>query len=525
MRAHPAPYLLSHLIDAAADADPSQIAMVCRRNRLSYGELLTRSNALAGWMMESGVRKGDRVGIYMNKTTEIAVAMYGIMRAGAAYVPLDPIAPAQRTRFVIRDCDIRFIVSEDKKAKRLLELARNDVDLEAVIGVDTEGIPFRTVSWDEIGSEPSSPSVPGLMEQDLSYILYTSGSTGVPKGIMHSHRSALSWANTTVSTYDIGQDDVISNYAPIHFDLSTLDFFGGARARATTVMIPEEHMKLPASLAELLESERLSLFYTVPMALVQLASTGVLEGRDLSSLRRILFGGEPMPIKHLRSLVDRLPHTKFFNVYGPTEVNGCTHHEVSPNDLERGSLPIGTPYENVETLVAGSGDETAAPGELGELLIRAPTMMRGYWGRPDLNEGAFYHRESFAGLPDTFHRTGDLVHVDEEGTIFFHGRKDRQIKSRGYRVELDEVEAVLLQHPSVEEGAVFAIAGADGDMSIRASVILRGGSQTEEADLLAFVKDSLPPYAVPLRIEVMESFPRTSTGKIDRRQLSAQAAG
>lgn len=521
MRYRGQPYLLPHLIDVAAERDPEHVAMRCRQDSLTYGSLYERSVSLAATLSGLGVQKGDRVGILMNKSVEIAVSIYGVMAAGAVYVPLDPTAPTSRIAYMIKDCGIRVLISEPRKAKTLEALANEEVDLRAVIGVGEDG-PFPTLDWMDLEGSVSSPAT-GVTELDLSYILYTSGSTGVPKGIMHTHRSALSWANVTADTYGIDSSDVISNYAPLHFDLSTLDFFGGARGQATTVMIPEEHMKLSASLAGVIESARLTLLYTVPMALVQLATPGVIEGRDFSSLRRILFGGEPMPLKHLRNLMQALPRTRFYNVYGPTEVNGCTHHEVTTlPDVEGDPLPIGKPYANVEALVIDEDEQPVGDGEIGELAIRAPTMMRGYWGRPDLNEGAFHYRQRFAGRPEVFHKTGDLVHRDAGGAFHFHGRKDRQVKARGYRVELDEIEAVLVTHALVNEAAVFAFTAEDNATTIGASVIPFEGDGITAEELRAFLTTSLPAYAVPQRISIRDDFPRTTSGKIDRRELALQ---
>lgn len=518
------PFLLPHLIRDAAERDPDHLALMCRDQEISYGDLWDRAMALAATLVRLGVKPQDRVGVYLNKGIQAGIAIHGIMAAGAAYVPLDPTSPPSRLQFVIEDCGIRHLISDDRKAPAIAKIQSMGTTLDTVVGMSRgDEVPFPVVPWSDL--DDPLHTIPAVTEMDLSYILYTSGSTGVPKGIMHSHRSAISWANVTAAAYEISHEDRISNYAPLHFDLSTLDFFGGARAGATTVMIPEEHMKMPASLAALIERSRMTLFYTVPLALVQLAGDGVVDGRDFSALRRILFGGEPMPVKHLRALMEKLPGTRFFNVYGPTEVNGCTHHEVaSPptDDLE--GLPIGRPYDNVEMRIVDGDDQPVEPGTVGELLIRSPTMMRGYWARPDLNENAFYFEERFAGLPETFHRTGDLVHIDEDSLIHFHGRKDRQVKTRGYRVELDEVEAVLVSHPGVAEAAVYGVDSGDLGTLIHGAAISRESVDIDAAEITRYLADGLPSYAVPTHIDIRTEFPRTTSGKIDRRALALQAA-
>ena len=517
-------YLLPHLLEQAVARDPDHAALRYRGESLSYGELRSRASALAHALIDDGVAPGDRVGILAPKGFESAVALYGIMAAGAVYVPLDPTAPDSRVEFVMRDCGISRIVCSAAKQQTIADLHEGGVPIDSAFGVEAAG-PFRSTSWEEIDAFPSVPPAIATTEQDLCYILYTSGSTGTPKGIMHTHRSALAWAELTTAVYELSPEDVISNYAPLHFDLSTLDYFGGARAQATTVIIPEEYTRFPASLAGLIEEERMSVFYTVPLALVRLAAPGILDGRDLSQLRLVLFGGEPMPLKHLRTIMHKVPDAEFVNVYGPTETNGCTHFPVpAPPAEDDDPLPIGRPYPNVTTLVLDPAGNPVDVGETGELMVRAPTMMRGYWGRADLNAKAFYERNEHGGLPDVFHATGDLVSPMPDGNLRFLGRRDRQIKARGNRVELDEVEAVLLKHDSVDEAAVYAVRDAEDSLQIHAAAILGAGSVAEERDLVNYLRSALPSYAIPATITIRSSFPRTSTGKIDRRNLQAAAA-
>jgi amino acid adenylation domain-containing protein len=518
-------YLIPHILDSAAERYPEHEAMRFLGQALTYSQWAGRANALARLLVDQGVQRGDRVGIFLNKSLESAVALYGIMKAGAAYVPLDPSAPPARLAFVVRDCGIRILISQPAKLAALRELSGMDTGLECIIGVPpVEDSSLRTIPWDEVGFTGEAGLRLVQTEDDLAYIMYTSGSTGTPKGIMHTHASGLSYARLSAELYGVTHADRLSNHSPLHFDMSTFDYFSGPLAGATTVIIPEAYTKLPASLSKLIQDERLSIWYSVPFALIQLLLRGALESRDLSSLRWVLFGGEPFPPKHLRALMQRLPQARFSNVYGPAEVNQCTYYHVETVSEEPSeSIPIGVVWDNAEGLVLDSQDRQVTPGEVGELVVRTPTMMRGYWSRPDLNQKAFYRRPVFNLYEDVFYRTGDLVQQMEDGNFRFLGRKDRQVKTRGYRVELDEIENSLSAHEQVEENAVYAVPDEEGSARIEAAVLLKNQSGCTEADLKRYLTGLLPWYAVPGKILLVSEFPRTTSGKIDRRALQERA--
>lgn len=528
-------YLLPQCVDRAAERTPDQEAVRFGGQSLSYATLAEQSRRLARLLVREGVQRGDRVGMYLDKSLLTPVAMYGIMQAGAAYVPLDPAAPIARLSYIIRDCGIHHLVTEPTKSPSVHQLCKVDDELTCLIGLPPqEGLPVRTISWSEVEREPSDPLSSGTIEQDLAYVLYTSGSTGEPKGVMHTHRSALSWAEVSAHTFGLRPADRVSNHAPVHFDLSTLDFFATAVAGATTVIIPDLYTKFPASLATLIEQERLTILYVVPFALVQLLLHGAIEQRDHSALRWVLFGGEPIPPKHLKRLMALWPHARFSNIYGPTETNGVTYYFVPPlGEHDDQPIPIGRPFENVDALVVDASDRPVDVGQSGELLIRSPTMMRGYWGRPDLSDRALSRRPVQDGFMDVYHRTGDLVRQQSDGLFHFLGRMDRQIKTRGYRVELDEVEAALAAYPDVDAAAVYAVSEHDGSQRIEAAVTLKRISARPNARALEPVNPALlrthltshlPSYALPEKIIVLDELPQTSTGKIDRRRLQAGAS-
>jgi amino acid adenylation domain-containing protein len=510
-------------MDLAAERTPDAPVLRFARTTLTYNELARRSERLAALLQSQGVRRGDRVGLYFNKSIESVIALYGVMKAGAAYVPLDPNAPAARTSAIIDQCDIEVLISHPPKAHDLAKVISHEgVALRCVVGLnDPLPGPPVTLSWDDVEHGPAFKR-PEMQSDDLAYILFTSGSTGVPKGIMHTHRSGLAYANYAADLYDVQPGDRLSNHPPLHFDMSLFDYFSGPIRGACTVIIPEPYTKLPASLSGLMESERLSHWYSVPFALIQLIEHGVLEQRDLRSLRWVVFAGEPFLAKHLKALMSLLPEARFSNSYGPTELNQCTYHHVSANDLSDGrSPPIGRVWDGVESLVVDDQNREVAVGERGELLVRSPTAMSGYWRRPDLSEKAFYARPGHSDMAEFFYRTGDLV-VDEGGGVYrFHGRKDRQIKLRGFRIELDEVEAALACHEAVDEVAAILIPGDNGSDCIVAAATLKPGFDASIADeIRTTAADRLPAYALPERIDILDSLPRTATEKIDRNILA-----
>jgi len=519
-------YILPLAVTQANERNPDKEAVRYSGKSLTYAELEQRSNSLAITLLEQGLKRGERVGIYMNKSLESAIGMYGIMKAGGAYVPLDPYAPTTRTGFVINDCGIRHLVTSHARLDAVRQILAEKSCLEHLIGVSPQpDMSLNCLEWEQIYQSPHHYPGLNLTEQDLAYILYTSGSTGTPKGIMHTHRSGLSFAEWAATEFGLTPEDRLSNHAPLHFDLSTFDFFAGAIAGATTVIVPEALAKFPANMAKLIEEERITVWYSVPYALIQLTQRGSLEKRDLSTLRWILFAGEVFPTKHLRELVRMLPSVRFSNLYGPTETNVCTcyHMERLPEDSDE-TIPIGKPCANIEDLVVDLDDRQVAPGEVGELLIRGGVVMKGYWGQPEKTANGFYRRPALDQFEDIFYRTGDLVQMDGDGNYRYLGRKDRQIKTRGYRVELDEVEVALLAHNSVEEAAAFLVPDGQGSNLIESAVVPKIGANLSEEELIAHLSGRLPPYAIPVRIDFLTDFPRTSTGKINRRELQEKAA-
>ena len=515
-------YLLPHTIERSAERFPGKEAFRCGNKHLTYAGLSQKTNQLAHLLVDAGVKKGDRVGICLHRSLESAIAIYGIMKAGAVYVPLDPDAPPARIRFLLQDCDIQHLIAGRSQTTVLPELLNGEVPLLSVIGIEEE-LPLRTVSWEEVAQLPSAyPPQVRILEQDLAYIMYTSGSTGAPKGIMHTHFSGLSYARLSAQLYALDAVDRIGNHAALHFDISTLGYFSSPLVGATTVIIPEAHTKMPASMTQLMENEKLTVWYSVPLALVQLLSHGLLEKRDLGSLRWVLFGGEPFPSRHLKALMKHWPHAQFSNVYGPAEVNQCTYYHLPAPPRDGVSIPIGSAWDNTEILVVDQEGISVAPGQAGELLVRSATMMKGYWKQPALTQKSL-HINKDSGFEKVYYKTGDLVRIDAVGALMFLGRKDRQIKIRGYRVELDEIETILSGHKAVKQAAAFGIAHEPEGLLIEAAVTLKKGMALTEKALLSYIGHYLPVYAMPHKISFVHSLPYTSTGKIDRTKLRETA--
>lgn len=501
-----------------AIVDPDHPALSMGDRDMTYAELDRHSNAVARFLRETGVERGDRVGLFAHKSIELFVALIGIMKAGAAYVPINPDAPTSYVRHILGECGIRHVVTGRTRVKRCLAAAAG-TDVEVVLGAESETLGPRVAAWSEVWEAGADPLPDAPDADDLAYIIFTSGSTGRPKGIMHSHRTGLAYARVAAEAYGFLSSDRITNHAPLNFDLSTLELFGGTLAGATIVIVPETHARLPASFSQLLENQRVTIINAVPFALVQLLHRGALDDRDLSAVRWVLFGGEVFPTRDLRRLMARLPTARFANVYGPAEVNGVTYHIVPelPADTDE-PISIGRLYPGMKSMVIDAEDRELPVGTVGELLISSPTHMLGYWNQPEMTESSRLKVRTHEGAGEVYYRTGDLVAQRADGSFTLHGRKDRQIKARGHRIELDEIETAMMQHPAVEQAVVYVVPDGHGSNEIRAAVTLLDNATPapDEGTLVGHLRELLPRYAVPAVVEIATSVPRTLTGKADR---------
>jgi len=525
-------YLLHQLLSKSAKKYPSNQAVWARGQSLTYRELDERSNQLAHLLREHGLRKGDRVGIYFPKAVESVVSMFGVLKAGGVYVPLDPQQPAQRIQYIIENCGIRALVTNREKLQNLASTTVEKLAFSVLTdrmngkGTDTDdkdttapGIP-----WEDLAGFPST-SMPDAVQSttlDLAYILYTSGSTGRPKGVMLSHQNALTFIQWCAETFQIQPDDHLTSHAPLHFDLSVFDIYNAIEAGAAVYMVPENALLFPASLAKFLAEHRINVCYAVPSALIHLVLHGNVKAQNLERLRLVLFAGEVFPIKYLRQLAELLPTVELYNLYGPTETNVCTYYPVDRTKLaSTEKIPIGRACGNTEVFAVDERDQFIQPGQTGELYVRGPSVTGGYWGDAEKTRQMVVPNRFQPHYEEKMYRTGDLVILREDGDYDFVGRRDSQIKSRGYRIELGEIEAALLSHPSVKEVAVVAVPDEEVSNRIKAIVAPQNGDRLTAAQLQQHCAQRLPRYMIPDLIEFRESLPKTSTGKLDRVLLAA----
>ena len=532
-------YLLQRLLTEAAARQPHRPAIASSGCLLTYQELDQLSNKVARALLRLGVAPGDRVGVLAPKSAAAVVGMYGVLKAGACYVPLDPKAPAQRLSYVVQDSGANVIVTDEARAPQATALVDTSPEPRGVVvtassagsaGSVDAGIATAQgaviLPWAAVAAEPAEPlAEERAIETDLAYILYTSGSTGTPKGVMISHRNSLTFVEWAAAAAGLSEEDRVCSPAPLHFDLSVFDIYATCQAGACLVVLPEGVATFPVSIAQWLESERVSVWYSVPSVLTLLACYGRLGQCDLSHLRTVIFAGEVFPPKYLAQLMAELPHPRYLNWYGPTETNVCTAFEVPPRGPDAGPVPIGKACANTEVFaVTSEGRRVTRPGETGELYVRGPSLMRGYWGQPAKTREALVQSPVRPEYDELVYRTGDLVTMEPAGNYRYVGRRDSMVKIRGYRVELGEIEAALYRHPAIREAAVFPVPDELLGSRLRAVVTADDAGDLVRQSVLDHCRQWLPSYMVPDVIEIREVLPRTSTGKVDRAGLASDPA-
>jgi len=515
-------YLIQSYLEWYAQETPTHPAVTFQGKSLAYTELDRLANQLANTLFSNGIEQQQKVGIYMHKGLELGAAIYGILKAGCVFVPLDPFMPEERLQIIMEDCDIRHLITSDVLSTKWVSLP--DKGSLCVYGsTNKTELKHRVISWDEIKQQPAHRPELSIINLDMAYIMYTSGSTGTPKGMMHTHQGSINYARWGKEHVSLTAQDKVASHAPLHFDLSIFDFFSTLQAGATVVPIAEPVTKLPASWTKTIDDEQISVVFTVPYTLITMLEQGAIDQRNLGSLRWIMFGGEPMPPGQLRQIMDRLDQVQFTNVYGPAEAPSCTCYDIPANfsGQEDEPIPIGYVSRNSQMLIIDENDQPCDTEQAGELCIRSSTLTLGYHNRPDLNAKAFITVPAAGRFPDIYYRTGDRVQLQADGLLMFQGRTDRMVKTRGNRVELDEIEASLASHSDILEAAAFAVPDDHGSNKIILIAVIKPDSGLTISAAQAHLRKKIPVYAIPQKIELVASLPHTSTGKIDRKTLAA----
>ena len=467
--------------------------------KLSYGELHAYSQALATFLIDKGIDVGDRVAVLGGKSVELIASLYGILQCGAAYVPLSGDWPSARIRHILQSVGAKAIII-DSQYRYILE------EIEPPpLAIWTSNVKHSDISLPRLFASAArrvngQEMLPAVSTEELAYIIFTSGSTGDPKGVMHTHGSALAFVRWAATELALQSSDRISSHAPFNFDLSIFDLFATAYVGATMVVPSADVQSVPKRFVQWLEEQEITTVYSVPGVWVASQHQSAPVQLRHPHLRRIIYAGEPMAPKHVLELQQALPQAKIYNYYGPTETNVCAAFAVPTLDPDNlpGAIPIGT---------AASFDSITI--EDGELLVSGPSVMAGYWGKTARSENEQYH-------------TGDIVSWnDAMGGYVFLGRRDTMRKIRGFRVELGEVEACLLRYHGTAEAVVVVDESDSQHHTLLAFVVPANGASQSAVALKRHCADFLPPYMVP-RIVWRSELPRTATGKIDRGALNAE---
>lgn len=517
---------LTDLLAASARRAPDAVAVnVPGGRRLTYGELAALSDRLRDHFVRLGVQRGDRVGLRLHKSLDAVVTLFAAMKAGAAYVPVDAQSPAARAAYILNDCQVKVVVTETGLRAGLVEELGKVGAAPHVLAIDSAAadLPIGELlaGLDAAHPETSASSTHDLGPDDLAYILYTSGSTGNPKGVTLTHGNAASFIDWVSETFQPVAGDVFSSHAPFHFDLSILDIYVPLKHGARLVLIGESLGKDPLALAPAIASERITVWYSTPSILSLLADYGKLTRHDCSALRIVYFAGEVFPIPRFRTLREFWPHPRYVNLYGPTETNVCTYYEVPADGSWQAmeTFPIGGMcVPNLGKVVTEDG-ETVPFGQPGELVVHGPNVMKGYWNLPEQNSRAFL----IDAEQRAWYRTGDIVVELEGGQYRYVSRRDRMVKRRGYRVELGEIEVALLRHADVRECAVIAVPDPAAGVRVIAYVSCPPDRKLSIIALKSFSAQQLPPYMIPDAFQVLEALPRTSTDKVDLQALKLRA--
>jgi acyl-CoA ligase (AMP-forming) (exosortase A-associated) len=517
-------HLVQELVFDSAQQFPDKEALVYRQSRVNYAELAKDIDSVAKAMLALGLDRGERVAVYLEKRLEAVTALFGATAAGGVFVPVNPLLKAEQVTYILRDCNVRILVTSADRFKLLLPVLPKCHDLHTVVVIGSAGalsnIPgsLNIVSWNEMVIESPGTGGHRSIDDDMAAILYTSGSTGKPKGVVLSHRNLIAGATSVAQYLRNGPEDRILSVLPLSFDYGLSQLTTAFHVGATGVLM---NYLLPRDIIAAVEAENITGLAAVPPLWIQLAQ---MNWPDNISLRYITNSGGAMPRATLDLLRDNLPNTAIYLMYGLTEAFRSTF--LPPEEVVARPDSIGKAIPNAEVLVVREDGSLCAPGEPGELIHRGALVSMGYWNDPEKTAERFRPapaRQSGLPIQELAVWSGDTVRMDEEGFLYFIGRRDEMIKTSGYRVSPTEIEEVIYATELVGEAAAIGVAHPVLGQAIVLIATARAGRNLNHEELLSACKVHLPAFMLPSRVELREgSLPRNPNGKIDRKLLAQE---
>lgn len=496
--------LVTDYLDISAERYPDKIAFSDNKQEITFSELQVQAYHIAESLIHKDFFK-QPVAIYLDKSVQCVAAFMGAAYSGNFYTPIDTKMPDNRIEKILETLQPKAIITDRKhyeKIKKVYAQAEIIIYEEALNKKVDKNLIYDTTSK--------------VIDTDVLYVLFTSGSTGIPKGVIITHRSVVDYIEWATERFNIHDDIIIGNQAPFYFDNSTLDIYLTMKNAGTMYIIPQMYFAFPAKLMQYLNEKCINMIFWVPAELIIVANLGVVEKLHVDSLNRIYFAGEVMPNKQLNMWRKEYPDAQFVNLYGPTEITvDCTYYIVDRAFNDDEPLPIGVPCRNSDVLVLSDNDELVKGNEIGELCVRGTSLALGYYNNPQKTAEAFTQNPLNDKYPERIYRTGDLVHYNERGEIMYDSRKDFQIKHLGHRIELGEIET-----------AASAIEGVDQNCCLydgkKSAIILFYTGKANEETVRNGLKEQVTDYMMPGRYIQLRRMPLNMNGKIDRVELKKQ---
>ncbi len=493
---------VTYWLDESADRLPEKPAFVDEEKSVTFRELQKQAKALATQMIEKGLFKKPVV-VYMEKGVDVLVSFMGAAYSCNFYSPIDVDMPASRINKILEVLSPELVVTTETLKEKF-----ESYDYQG------DFLIFEEAKDADICEEKINAARQKGIDTDLLYVLFTSGSTGIPKGVTIAHRSVIDYIDWVTETFHITEKDSFGNQAPFYFDNSILDIYSTLKTGATTYIIPKNLFAQPVLLLEYIKEKKINTIFWVPSALIVVAKLKAFRNVDLSdTLKRVLFCGEVMPNKQLNTWRKFLPDVTYANLYGPTEItDACTYYIVDREFSDDEPLPIGIPMANTDILVLNEKDEPVTGDEVGELCVRGTSLSMGYYRNPEKTKEAFVQNPLNPFVPEIIYRTGDLVKYNEYGEIIYLSRKDFQIKHMGHRIELGEIETAV---SSLEEISLCCCLYDEKHQRIELFI----EAELDKAYINERLSGMIPEYMLPNKVITLKEIPINANGKIDRVKL------